>query len=74
MKASNGRKRVSDLPRDTVRIGLIHSLSGTMAVSERPLLAIEKFVIDEINAAGGILGRRVETVAFDGASSAKRFA
>ena len=58
----------------SVRVGLIHSLSGTMAISERPLLEAELMAIDEINKTGGILGCQIEPVTMDGASNPETFA
>jgi len=58
----------------SVRVGLIHSLSGTMAISERPLLEAELLAIDEINKTGGILGCQIEPVIMDGASAPETFA
>lgn len=51
-----------------VRIGVLHSLSGTMAVSERPLVDAVGLAVAEINAVGGLLGRPVEMVVADGRS------
>jgi urea transport system substrate-binding protein len=51
-----------------IRIGVLHSLTGTMAVSEAPLLDAARLAVEEINAAGGLLGRRVEIVVADGRS------
>lgn len=51
-----------------IRIGVLHSLSGTMAASERPLVDAVQLAVEEINAAGGLLGRRVEMVVADSAS------
>ena len=56
----------SDMP--AIRIGIIHSLTGTMAKSEKPLVDILHMAVDEINADGGLLGRRLETVIVDGRS------
>ena len=39
---------------DTVKVGILHSLTGTMAISESTLVDTEKMAIDEINAAGGV--------------------
>jgi urea transport system substrate-binding protein len=39
-----------------IRIGVLHSLSGTMAASERPLVDAVQLAVEEINAAGGVLG------------------
>jgi two-component system, sensor histidine kinase and response regulator len=58
----------------SVKVGLIHSLSGTMAISERPLLDAELMAIDEINRGGGVLGFSVETIISDGASVPETFA
>ena len=51
-----------------IKVGLLHSLSGTMAISEVPLLEAEQLAIQEINAAGGVLGRQIEPIVEDGAS------
>lgn len=62
-------------PSDSfVKAGLLHSLSGTMAISERSLLDAEQMVIDEINRRGGILGFRIDPVPADGASDPGTFA
>src|SRR5512143_1213357 len=61
-------------PAPPVRIGALHSLSGTMAASERPLVDAVRLAVDEINAAGGLLGRPVELVVADGRSNDAVFA
>ena len=48
-----------------LRVGVVHSLTGTMAVSEKPLVDAVKMAVDEINAQGGVLGRKVEMVVAD---------
>ncbi len=53
---------------DTVKVGILHSLSGTMAISEVSVKDSEMMAIDEINAAGGVLGKKIEPVVEDGAS------
>ena len=53
---------------DTVKVGLLHSLSGTMAISETSVRDAELLAIEEINAAGGVLGKQIEAVEEDGAS------
>jgi urea transport system substrate-binding protein len=53
---------------DTVKVGVLHSLSGTMAISEVSLRDVELMAIEEINAAGGVLGKQIEPVVEDGAS------
>ena len=50
---------------DTVKVGVLHSLSGTMAISETSLRDVLLFTFDEINAKGGVLGRPLELVARD---------
>lgn len=57
-----------------IRIGVLHSLSGTMAASERPLVDAVRLAVEEINAAGGLLGRPVEMVVADGQSDPRVFA
>jgi len=57
-----------------IRIGVLHSLTGTMAASEKPLVAAVELAIQEINAAGGLLGRPVEIVLADGKSDWDTFA
>ncbi|HEY9633834.1 MAG TPA: urea ABC transporter substrate-binding protein [Coleofasciculaceae cyanobacterium] len=61
-------------PDSTVRVGILHSLSGTMAISEASLKDAELMAIAEINKAGGVLGRRIEAVIEDGASKPPNFA
>ncbi len=57
-----------------IKLGLLHSLQGIMALSERPLLDAELMAIAEINEAGGVLGRPIEAVVADGRSSLRVFA
>jgi urea transport system substrate-binding protein len=57
-----------------IRIGVLHSLTGTMAASERPLVDAARLAVGEINAAGGLLGRPVEIVVADGRSDDTVFA
>ena len=59
---------------ETVKVGILHSLSGTMAISETSLRDILLFTFDEINAAGGVLGKKIEPVIVDGASDWPLFA
>lgn len=59
---------------DTVKVGILHSLSGTMAISETSLRDILLFTFDEINANGGVLGKQIEPVVVDGASDWPTFA
>ena len=59
---------------DTVKVGILHSLSGTMAISETSLRDVLLFAIDEINADGGVLGKQIEPIVVDGASDWPLFA
>ncbi len=59
---------------DTVKVGVLHSLSGTMAISETSLRDILLFTFDEINAKGGVMGKLIEPVVVDGASDWPLFA
>jgi urea transport system substrate-binding protein len=58
----------------TVKVGVLQSLSGTMAISEVPLEDAELLAIDQINAAGGLLGKQIVPVEEDGASDPSTFA
>jgi len=59
---------------ETVKVGVLHSLSGTMAISETSLRDVLLFTFDEINAAGGVMGKKIEPVVADGASNWPLFA
>ena len=59
---------------DTIKVGLLHSLSGTLAMSEAPLVEAELLAIEEINAAGGLLGKQLIPIKEDGASDWPTFA
>ena len=58
----------------TVKVGILHSLSGTMAISETSVRDAELLAIKEINAAGGVLGKQIVPVQEDGASEPQIFA
>lgn len=60
--------------QESIKLGLLHSLSGTIAIAEAALVEAEKLAIEEINAAGGVLGRKIEAVVEDGASDWPTFA
>src|SRR5437588_427811 len=49
----------------TIKVGILHSLTGTMAISEAPLKDAELLAIEEINQAGGVLGKQIEAVVED---------
>lgn len=59
---------------DTVTVGILHSLTGTMAISETGAQEAEKLAIKQINEMGGILGRKIEIIQEDGASDWPTFA
>jgi urea transport system substrate-binding protein len=52
----------------SIKVGILHSLSGTMAISEKSVVDAEELAIEEINKAGGVLGKQIEAVKEDGAS------
>jgi urea transport system substrate-binding protein len=58
----------------TVKVGVLHSLSGTMAISETSLRDVLLYAFDEINAKGGVMGYKIEPVVVDGASNWPLFA
>jgi urea transport system substrate-binding protein len=59
---------------EKIKVGILHSLSGTMAISEKSVVDAEKMAIDEINSAGGVLGKQIEPIVEDGASDWPTFA
>ena len=59
---------------DTIKVGILHSLSGTMAISETTLKDVMLMLIDEQNKAGGLLGKKLEAVVVDPASNWPLFA
>jgi urea transport system substrate-binding protein len=59
---------------DTIKIGILHSLSGTMAISETTLKDVMLMLIDEQNKKGGVLGKKLEAVVVDPASNWPLFA
>jgi urea transport system substrate-binding protein len=54
--------------QDTIKVGILHSLSGTMAISETTLKDVMLMLIDEQNKKGGLLGKKLEPVVVDPAS------
>jgi urea transport system substrate-binding protein len=64
----------ADDGKGPVKIGILHSLSGTMAISETSLKDVALMTIEEINAQGGVLGRKLEPVVVDPASNWPLFA
>ncbi len=57
-----------------IKVGILHSLTGTMAISEKSVVDATLMAIDEINEAGGLLGRPIEAVILDGKSDWPTFA
>lgn len=62
------------LAEDTIKVGVLHSLSGTMAISETTLKDTVEMLIDQQNAKGGLLGKQLEAVVVDPASDWPLFA
>ncbi len=63
-------------PRDNtpIKVGILHSLTGTMANSEKSVVDATLMAIEEINASGGLLGRELEAIVVDGKSDLSSFA
>lgn len=79
MKASATAKTPAPQPltiaaNGTIKVGILHSLSGTMAISETTVVDAEMLAIEEINKAGGVLGKQIEAIKEDGASDWPTFA
>src|SRR5476649_2073788 len=62
------------LSADTIKVGILHSLSGTMAISETVLKDVTLMAIEDINAKGGVMGKKLEPVVVDPASNWPLFA
>src|SRR4051794_37140809 len=65
---------VPSYAEETIKIGILHSLSGTMAISETTLKDAMLMLIDEQNKKGGLLGKKLEAVVVDSASNWPLFA
>ena len=59
---------------ETIKVGILHSLSGTMAISETTLKDVMLMLIEQQNAKGGLLGKKLEAVVVDPASNWPLFA
>jgi len=70
----SGLASFSALAADTIKVGILHSLSGTMAISETALKETALMTIDEINKSGGVMGKKLEAVVVDPASNWPLFA
>jgi urea ABC transporter urea binding protein len=62
------------LPAEPIKVGVLHSLSGTMAENEAPIVDAIMFAIEEINQAGGVQGRPLKAIVADGMSDPETFA
>ena len=67
MVASGALTGVGILPKavfaaEPVKLGLLHSLTGTIAIAEAALVDAENLAIEEINSAGGVMGRKIEPI------------
>ncbi|AXI99374.1 urea transport system substrate-binding protein [Cyclonatronum proteinivorum] len=75
---SCGNSGQTEVPKDgasgPIPVGVLHSLTGTMAISEQGVVNATLLAIEEINAAGGVNGRKIEATIRDGASSGQVFA
>ena len=72
--SSNNNNTTTTSEDDKIKVGILHSLGGTMAISETTVVEAEKLAIEEINAAGGVLGKQIEAIIEDGASDWPTFA
>ncbi len=72
--AATGTRSRSSLAQQAVKVGVLHSLSGTMAISETVLKDVALMAFDEINAKGGVMGMKIEPVVVDPASNWPLFA
>jgi urea transport system substrate-binding protein len=72
--AAIGTTSTSYAQQKTVKVGILHSLSGTMAISETVLKDVALMAIEEINAKGGVMGAKIEPVVVDPASNWPLFA
>ena len=72
--ALSGAMSLPVFAQETIKVGVLHSLSGTMAISETVLKDTVLMAIDEINAKGGVLGKKLEPVVVDPASNWPLFA
>jgi urea transport system substrate-binding protein len=72
--AAAGLTSLSAFAADTIKVGILHSLSGTMAISETALKETALMTIDQINKSGGVMGKQLEAVVVDPASNWPLFA
>jgi urea transport system substrate-binding protein len=72
--ASLARPRKAAAAAEPIKVGILHSLTGTIAIAEASVVDAEKLAIEEINAKGGVMGRKIEPITEDGASDWPTFA
>jgi urea transport system substrate-binding protein len=65
---------VAQAAADTIKVGILHSLTGTLGGSETPLKDVMLMLINQTNAKGGLLGKQIEPVVVDGKSNWPLFA
>ncbi len=65
---------ISTKSGNRIKVGILHSLSGTMAISENSVVDAEMLAIEEINKSGGVLGKQIEVIQEDGNSDEQTFA
>ena len=73
-QAASSEPKATASSDDTIKVGILHSLSGTMAISETSLKDTALMAINEINANGGVMGKKLEPVVVDPASNWPLFA
>jgi urea transport system substrate-binding protein len=71
---SSPEEKLIDGNEPPILVGVLHSLTGTMAYSESPVVDATLLAIDEVNQRGGLLGRRVMPIVVDGKSNGEEFA
>ena len=64
----DGTQAKAQLGSPPIKVGILHSLTGPLAISERPLADATQLAVEEINEQGGVLGRKLESVVLDGKS------
>ncbi|MEZ5835135.1 MAG: urea ABC transporter substrate-binding protein [Geminicoccaceae bacterium] len=69
-----GTSAIAGAQEDTIKVGILHSLSGTMAISETTLKDVMLMLVEDQNAKGGLLGKQIEAVVVDPASDWPLFA
>jgi len=72
--ASSVSRYFADLDHGSIKVGILHSLSGTLTASERPLQQLLVMMIEKLNRQGGLLGRPVEAVIMDPRSDPAAYA